>query len=383
MKIAILGEGMTAKAVREKLSVMNATEVSLEKADLIVTSPGINTYPDTKAEIISEIEWAYRFLMKTSKPHLIAISGTNGKTTVTKMIAHLLGIPAVGNIGIPLVSMVDQNHPGLAIEVSSFQLETCKNFTPHIAVLTNLTPDHLDRHVTMENYGQAKAKIFLNQTQNHHLVYCQEDPLISQLVQQANAQKHGYHRHSPYRSLWKNKNLIGEHNVLNALAAIHVGKIMGLSEEKIKEKLSTFPAVEHRIEKVRTLNDKTFYNDSKATNPDSSKIAIQSFQTPVHLMLGGKDKGLDLEEFLEFSQKTVKSITTFGEIGPEIYNILKKKYPNFPCYYAENIEKAVRHAFDQAKPGDTILFSPASSSFDEFKNFEHRGTVFKDIVNGL
>jgi UDP-N-acetylmuramoylalanine--D-glutamate ligase len=384
MNIAILGDGITAKAVRQKIKELKIKEVSLDEADLIITSPGISPsqFPKTTTEIISEIEFAYRLLKKTNpKIKIIGITGTNGKTTVTSLIAHMLDIPAAGNIGVPLISFVgNADISAIVVELSSYQLETCTTFKPDISILLNITPDHLERHQTIKEYTFQKSKIFVNQNKLDHLIYFEDDLNIQSIINNLSVNLHPYSLASPEFDKLINFKLIGAHNKLNAVACWKVAQLMNMEESKTLEKIASFEPVEHRIEHVLNYQDRIFYNDSKSTNPDSTMVAITSFDQPISLILGGKDKGLDLEAFLTFSFSNVDTVTVFGEIAERLYKTAKKLDPNANIYKVSNMNEAIDTAYINSKPGDVLLFSPACSSFDQFDNYIHRGLVFKEIL---
>ena len=390
-KVAILGDGLTGQSIKkalERLRGYSLTEV--QYADLIVTSPGIpaEKMPKTSVEIISEIEFAYRLFHRPGSPYrpkLIAVTGTNGKTTVTSLISHLLGMPAAGNIGTPLIDYVDSpSRPEwLVVELSSYQLEFCTTFRPEIAVLTNITPDHLLRHKTMENYACQKAKIFGQQRPSDTLIYFNEDTYVSDCVSRAQAMLQPYSLKSPELSLLTNSKLVGNHNQLNMLAGLYAAKAAGLDMDLILSRLATFTPVEHRLEFVRNYHNRPFYNDSKATNPDSTLVAVDAFTDPIHLILCGQDKQLPLEVFIGYLHKKVKTITIFGDISERFVAGSKKQNASFPLFQVQDIDAAIRTAFKHSKENDIILFSPSCASFDQFKDYNHRGQVFKEQVNLL
>lgn len=385
MKIAILGEGITAKAVKEKLEELNWPITDPEHAELVIVSPGIPPWhhPETKAEIISEVEFAYRLFNKfKQKVALIGITGTNGKTTVTALMAHILDIPVAGNIGIPLISYVKKEGVrALSVELSSYQLEPCTTFRPHVAILLNVQPDHMDRHKTMEQYAEAKAHIIQAQKEDDFVIYHAEDPLLSQSVKNTRAQKIPFASTDPEIKQLNHMKLMGPHNRLNALAAWKAARALGLKDDFILERINSFEPIEHRLEKVLSYQGRTFYNDSKATNPQSTIVAVESFSEPIHLLLGGKDKGLALEELMAFLHERVSSIVVFGAIADRVLEVSHKVNPKIKIYRKNVLEEAVLQAYSLSDKGEIILFAPACSSFDQFNNFEHRGQVFKEIVN--
>ena len=395
-KIAILGSRITAKAVSDKAKELGLQVVPPEEAQLVVASPGIppNTFPKVGCEIVSEIEFAYRYLMASSSPpRLIGISGTNGKSTVTAMVAHLLDCPMAGNIGIPLVTYVaTPNRPAsIAVELSSYQLETCSTFRPEIAIILGLTPDHIDRHPTMESYAAAKQQLVIAQTPEDMVIYDDENPWSRRIAESSKAQKSPLSETSPLfqqivamTQTHPCLGLIGKHNHMNALAAGLAAASLGMSETHILEKLATYPALPHRIEWVGTLAGCSVFNDSKATNPESTIVALAAFDRPIHLILGGKDKGLVLEDFSREVVSRVASMTVFGEIADRmvaVFHALRMPLP--PLAQRVTLAEALDAACGFSSPDEVILFSPACSSFDQFQSFEHRGDVFRLMVRDL
>lgn len=396
MKIAVLGEGVTGKAVVAKIKDLPGFEIvpfdqqAVAQSELIVASPGIpqEQLPETDAEIISEIEFAYRlFQEQKNPPKIIAVTGTNGKTTVTSLLAHILEIPYAGNIGVPLISFVNEQikKNTIAVEVSSYQLELCKLFKPDIAIWLNQTPDHLERHKTMEEYSRVKSKVFQNFEEHNALIYLETDPIIKRIVDQSSFpfKRLPLNLANPLISKFKDMQLIGDHNKLNALASYLAALELGLSEEKIIEKLNSFKAVEHRIEFVLNCDGREFYNDSKGTNPDSTEIAVKAFNKPINLIICGKDKHLPLEVFIKFLHQRVKTITIFGEITARFKKVSQLINPDYQLFEVGNIRDALVKSYSLAAKDEIILFSPSCSSFDQFVNFEERGRIFKELVQEL
>jgi len=364
IKVAVLGEdGITGKAVISRLQKEKAYtyEKNIKQADLIVASPGIPTenYPETDLEIISEIEFAF----KLNKSKVIAITGTNGKTTTATLISKLLGVPAVGNIGEPYVS-ITKEHPYLAVEVSSYQLETIKDFKPYISIILNVTEDHLTRHKTLDNYAAVKANIFKNQTAKDHLIYNLDDPYIVKQVQNAKCSKLGFCAKKPFDQ--------------NFTAARLAAKLCGRTDDEIDQVFSDFQGVEHRFEKVGVIKGVKVINDSKATNVDSVIVALSNFEPQENIVLiaGGRDKHTDLVPLKKAMQGKVKKLILLGEAKNRFNNELD----NVEKSCVENYQEAVDLAFKTATAGDTILLSPACASWDMFKNFEERGNYFKELV---
>lgn len=393
--IAILGNGITAKAVHDKALSLGLTLVSPEEASLVVASPGIppSSFPKVTCEIISEIEFAYRYLMASPMPpRLVGITGTNGKSTVTAMVAHLLDCPMAGNIGIPLVNYIADTPPAcIAVELSSYQLETCNTFRPQIAIVLGLTPDHIDRHPTMESYAAAKQRMVATQTETDLVIYDADNPWSRRIAESSKARKKPLSDSAPlFQQIVAMTQqqpclgLIGKHNHMNALAAGLVAAEWGMPDSVILEKLSTYQALPHRIELVGTINGSAVFNDSKATNPESTVVALAAFDKPIHVILGGKDKGLVLENFAQEVVSRVASITVFGEIADRMVAVFRGLPAGGPpLAQTVTLAEALDVALGFAKPDEVVLFSPACSSFDQFQSFEHRGDVFRLMVRDL
>jgi len=379
--------------------------------DLIVVSPGVPVDAPHLVQaralgepVIGEIELAAQFLPGP----IVAITGSNGKTTTTTLVGEILGaggLPTVvgGNIGTPAISLVERAtaNTWAVLEVSSFQLETVQTFQPRIAVILNITPDHLDRHRTFEAYAGAKARIFENQQSDDFAVLNEDDPACVNLAKRVNAQLFWFSRQKEVqRGAWLSGGRIlfrdaarqqeimlvadiplkGAHNVENALAGVCVGMLVGSSPERIREAIRNFKAVEHRLEFVARIRNVDYYNDSKATNVDATIKALESFPANIHLILGGKDKGSDYSVLNDLLRKRVKRVYTIGAAAPKIESQIKEAADIF---HAETLEKAIRRAAQDAKPNDIVLLAPACASFDQFDSYEHRGKVFKDVVKSL
>jgi UDP-N-acetylmuramoylalanine--D-glutamate ligase len=381
-----------------------------EQQDLVVLSPGVPAdlvaLASARAKGIpvwSEIELAWRFL----RGRLIAITGSNGKTTTTSLIAHILkwaGISTVvgGNIGTPLISLVESTTESTftVAEVSSFQLETIEAFRPDIALLLNLTPDHLDRHHSLAEYARAKLRIFENQRERDTAILNADDPEVAQRVpikpgvywfsRQKHVSAGAYVRdgqiivrdHADEEIIMRRDEipLRGDHNVENVLAASIATWLAGAEPAAIAEGIRTFPGVEHRIEFVGEVRGVKFYNDSKATNVDATLKAIAAFDSPLLIIMGGRGKGSPYTPLREPLQAHTRAAFLIGEAAEKIAAELDGAVP---LVRAETLDRAVAEAFEQAKPGDTILLAPACSSFDQFENYEERGRKFKQLVAGL
>jgi len=378
--------------------------------DLIIPSPGVpQNMPlliAARAERIpiwSEIELAWRFL----QGRLLAITGSNGKTTTTSLIGHILetaGIPAqvAGNIGTPLISRVEASSERVVTvaEVSSFQLEAIEAFRPNIALLLNLTPDHLDRHASLEEYSRAKGRIFENQTEGDAAILNADDAAAAQYAPArpevfwfsrtkrvaSGAFMRGneivFRRDGAETVLLRREDigLRGGHNVENVLAAAAAAFLAGVNPAAIAAGVRTFAGVEHRLEFVAEVNGVSFYNDSKATNVDATLKALDAFPGNLLVILGGKDKGSDYTLLREALQQRARLALLIGaaaeKIGAELAGAL-------PMERTATLERAVHIAFERARPGDTVLLAPACASFDQFDNYEHRGRVFKQLVRLL
>lgn len=380
--------------------------------DLIVVSPGVpvDAPPLVQARalgesVIGEIELAARFLPGP----IVAITGSNGKTTTTTLTGEIMtagGFPALvgGNIGTPAISLAEQAKPEtvIVLEVSSFQLETVQTFRPKVAIVLNVTPDHLDRHRTFEAYADAKARIFENQRADDYAVLNADYPTCVAMAKRTQAQVFWFSRQNEVeRGTWvRDGNIVfrdsagqreimqvseiplkGAHNLENVLAAVCAGTLMGCASEKIRQAVHDFKAVEHRLEFVATIRGVDYYNDSKATNVDATIKALESFPSNIHLILGGKDKGSDYSLLNDLLRQRVKRIFTIGAAAAKIESQIV--FPKSEIVHAETLENAIRKANAMAQPGDIVLLAPACASFDQFKNYEERGRIFKEIVKSL
>lgn len=387
--------------------------LTFRRQDLIVVSPGVPMdTPEVKQsleygmKVIGELELASRFL----KGRVVAITGSNGKTTTTTLVGKIFGDAGVptqvgGNIGLPVIDLVEKSTPETTnvLEVSSFQLETIEEFHPQIAVVLNITPDHLDRHGSFEAYAAAKARITERQGPEDFLVLNGEDKPTQMVAAKTKAQLYWF---SPRRPIKQGAfvhgesivfipregakaepvmpvaeiHLKGAHNVENVLAAVCAARLAGIPAEKVRASVASFRAVEHRLEFVRTVNGVEFYNDSKATNVDASMKALASFPKGIHLILGGKDKDSDYTLMADMLRERVKAVYTIGSAAEKIERHLQGVVK---MVAAETLETAVAEAAKAAAPGEVVLLSPACSSFDQFDNYEHRGRMFRQFVNEL
>lgn len=387
--------------------------LTFRRQDLIVISPGVPLdTPEVKQVIgygmpvIGELELASRFL----KGRIVAITGSNGKTTTTTLIGKILqdaGLPTQvgGNIGTPVIDLIDQSTDKTldVLEVSSFQLETIEQFHPWIALVLNITPDHLDRHGSFDNYAAMKARITENQQAGDYLILNAEDKPTQMVAAKTKAQIFWF---SPRRPIKQGTFVHGEsivfvpsegakaepimpvaeiplrgsHNVENVLAAVCAARLAGASAESIRASVASFKAVEHRLEFVRCLQGVDYFNDSKATNVDAAMKAVAAFPSGVHLILGGKDKDSDYSQMSELLRERAKAVYTIGSAAEKIERQLNGVVK---MVGAGTMDLAVREAHKAAVPGDVVLLAPACSSFDQFENYEHRGRVFRQIVNEL
>ncbi|HUO14961.1 MAG TPA: UDP-N-acetylmuramoyl-L-alanine--D-glutamate ligase [Verrucomicrobiae bacterium] len=383
--------------------------------DLIVVSPGVpvDAPPLVQARslgenVIGEVELAAQFLPGP----IVAITGSNGKTTTTTLVGEIVaagGLPTLvgGNIGTPAISLAERAKPedAIVLEVSSFQLETIQTFRPKVAVVLNVTPDHLDRHRTFEIYASAKARLFENQQSSDFAVLNADDPTCVAMAAKTRAQVFWFSRQKEaQQGTWVRDGAIvfrdqkgqreilqvseiplkGAHNLENVLAAVSAGVLMGCAPEKIRQAVMNFKAVEHRLEFVATIRGVDYYNDSKATNVDATIKALESFPANIHLILGGKDKGSDYTVLNDLLRKRVKRVYTIGAAAAKIESqIVSAKNGGPELLHAETLENALRRANAVAEPGDVVLLAPACASFDQFKSYEHRGKVFKEIVSSL
>jgi UDP-N-acetylmuramoylalanine--D-glutamate ligase len=401
---ALLEEGIMVEAGGHGL-------LTFRRQDLIVVSPGVplNTPELVQARnfglpIIGELELAARFL----KGRIIAITGSNGKTTTTSLAGEILkeaGLPTLvaGNIGVPVVGLIEESTDSTwsVLEVSSFQLESTEQFHPSIAVILNITPDHLDRHGTFENYALAKERIFAAQNATDCVVLNADNPRAAQAAVRSKAPVYWFSiEHSVKQGAWVQEGSVvfrsapdaeiesilplsriplkGEHNVENVLAAVCAARLAGVPADAIARAIEKFQAVEHRLEFVASIHGVEFYNDSKATNVDATAKAVAAFPGGVHLILGGKDKGSDYTTLAALLRSRVRSIYTIGSAAAKIESQLRGVVSIHSC---ETLANAVSAAASAARAGDVVLLAPACSSFDQFENYEQRGRVFKQLVS--
>jgi UDP-N-acetylmuramoylalanine--D-glutamate ligase len=386
-------------------------ERTFRDQDLIVVSPGVpSDQPQLQharslgIPVIGEVELAFRFL----QGKVLAITGSNGKTTTTSLVGEILAKSGKktlvgGNIGTPVISLAGQSSPDtqVVLEISSFQLESIEQFRPWIAAILNITPDHLDRHHTFEAYTAAKARIFENQQPTDFAILNADDPTCVALKDQIKSSLLWFSRKQTVENgtFLKGDQIIfrqngqeqivlsrsdiqlkGDHNLENVLAAVAMSMVAGCTPQQVRRAVNEFRAVEHRLELVATINGVTFYNDSKATNVDATVKALESFPGNIHIILGGKDKGSDYTVLNPLLRERVKRVYLIGAASDKIASQVQG---TTEIIRSATLERAVRQAFEAAKSGDVVLLAPACASFDQFKSYEHRGRVFKELVQSL
>ncbi len=379
------------------------TKEKIFDADLIIKSPGIpNKAPLIKAvhekgmEVISEIEFASRHTDAT----IIAITGSNGKTTTTGLIFHILkeaglDVKLGGNIGVSFAKLLTEKPAKIyVLEISSFQLDDIKKFKSEIALLLNITPDHLDRYnYDLDTYADSKLRIFENQNGTDLLIYNAEDAvikrklenrLLTQLTVPVSSRMHKNKKLVVNEQLvfdMKKSRLTGSYNMFNAYCAVRAVLRMGVDPDIIQQGLYTFENAPHRLEKVATIKGVTFINDSKATNVDSVYCALEAMDEKTVLVIGGVDKGNDYNDIMDLVKKKVKAMVCLGVDNEKLKNAFA--HLNIPIKETQNTKEAVAYGWGFAKKGETVLLSPACASFDLFNNYEHRGDEFKKEVLAL
>ena len=405
--------GARVRAVDEKLmgaiegvTVEPQTETAFRDAELVVISPGVPADLDLLAParargvpVIGELELAAPFL----EGQTIGITGTNGKTTTTALTGHILRESGIacqvgGNIGTAPAEMVETSQPGQwnVLELSSFQLETIETFRASIATCLNVTQNHLDRHHTFENYAAAKARLFETQGPDDLAVLNADDPVTVAFAQRTKAKAVWFSGTHQVSGAWLDGEVIrmqggellnvhdlrlrGRHNYENVMAAALMAERAGASLKQIASAAATFAPVEHRLEFVRDIHGVAYYNDSKATSVDATLKAIDAFPGGVWIILGGKDKDSDFTVLRERLRAKARAALLIGAAASKIEKQLGGAVPIVSC---ETLAAAIDKASRSAAPGDTVLLAPACASFDQFDNFEHRGRVFKDLVNAL
>ncbi len=401
---------------RGVIKYLGCVPEDMSQFDMLVLSPGVPPQLDfvvaakeSGAEIIGELELAYRL----GKGHYVAITGTNGKTTTTTLVGEIYKASGrdthvVGNIGVAVISKAIEAKESswLVTETSSFQLETIKEFKPVVSAILNLTPDHMDRHKTMENYGRAKAAVFMNQTEDEYCILNYDDKACFELAERegckATVVPFSRLEQLEFGAFVRDGKIVirkqdgeiveicgaeelkipGSHNLENALAAAAVSYFGGIDPQTIAEVLRTFAGVEHRIEACGEVNGVRFVNDSKGTNPDAAIKAIEAMKENILLIAGGYDKGSTYDEFIGAFGNSVKKLILLGKTAPKIKEAAEKA--GFTdIIMAEDMQDCVEKAFAAAVPGDVVLLSPACASWDMYDNFEQRGEHFKSCVQAL
>lgn len=389
------------------------TEEQIQSFDVAVLSPGVptdlpmvNAMRDAGVAIWGEIELAYYF----AKGRIVAITGTNGKTTTTAltgeiMAAHFADVKVVGNIGIPYTSVaLDTTDDTVTVaEISSFQLETIHEFKPVVSAILNITPDHLNRHHTMECYIRAKEDITMNQTKEEVCVLNYEDEVLREFAVTCPARviffsskrkltdgfyyadKEIFYAHDGAEEVVihvDELNILGEHNYENVMSACAMAVSVGVPMDTIRGVLRRFQAVEHRIEYVTEKRGVRFYNDSKGTNPDAAIKAIKAMNRPTYLIGGGYDKASEYDEWIESFEGKVKELVLIGQTAEKIQECAHK-HGFFNTVIFETFEEAINYCYEKSISGDAVLLSPACASWGMFANYEERGRIFKEIVRGL
>ena len=384
--------------------ILNASEI-IKSPGIPKEAPMIKKVMEKGIHIISEIEFASRY----TNSKMVCITGSNGKTTTTSLIYHIFkeaeyDAGLAGNIGKSLALQVAEDpHEYYIIELSSFQLDNMYDFHANIAILLNITPDHLDRYdFCMQNYVDAKMRIIQNQTEKDSFIYWNDDPIIKKELEKYDIKaivfpfselkengsigyieegKYIIEKPTPFNMEQEELSLSGKHNIYNSLAAGIATNIAGIKKEVIRKSLSDFPGVEHRLEKVTKVGGVQYINDSKATNVDACWYALESMKTPTILIIGGKDKGNDYDAIKPLVKEKCVGLVYLGADN-------KKLHDNFdnmgiPVRDTHSMKECVEACYEMAKPGDTVLLSPCCASFDLFKNMEDRGEQFKTLVRNL
>lgn len=388
------------------------TSSKILKADLVMKSPGISDYVpiikkilSNKIPVISEIEFASKF----TSSKIIGITGSNGKTTTTMMVHQILkdaeiDVLMAGNIGDSFAKEIKNNPEFFVLELSSFQLDGIKLFSPNIAIITNITPDHLDRYDNnFENYIESKFRIVMNQTNSDYLIYNADDPAIISFLKSNKIQSQlipfsinktfdfgTYYKDNNIIIKLKNKSILmptsnlaleGKHNIKNAMAAATVAHLLKIRKDTIRESLECFQGAEHRLENVLKINKVKYINDSKATNVNATYFALESMTSPTVWIVGGIDKGNDYSVLYPFVNEKVKAIICLGKQNNKLF----KNFQSMVDIIVETqfMSEAVKIAYKIAEAGDNVLLSPACSSFDLFENYEDRGQQFKASVRKL
>lgn len=403
----------------------------LRKIDLVIMSPGVpSDIPLVRyagaggIPVWSELELAWRLLDEEEQRRTVAVTGTNGKTTVVTLIGEILGnsgnnYVVCGNVGLPLIDTVNVNDKDKimddytlnkklirVIEVSSFQLEWVYEFKPYISVILNVTSDHMDRHKTFDDYGKLKLKLFENQDGNDRAVFNADDPYIESKVRNMYGRQKllpEFIRYSMkteegadlfYKDSQvfyridnkkgkiniKNSLLKGNHNISNIMASIAPSLLLGVNEKSIERTIKNFKPLDHRLEYLGYIKEIRCFNDSKSTNPDATVAALGDFGKEVTLIMGGKDKDMDFSELINILNKKIKNLILLGEAASRIYKLIVKNDFDYKIFRCGTLEEAVGKGFEVAGPGEVLMLSPACASMDMFKDYKERGDRFKSLV---
>ncbi|WMI68478.1 UDP-N-acetylmuramoyl-L-alanine--D-glutamate ligase [Mangrovimonas sp. YM274] len=388
------------------------TEAKILNADLVMKSPGIPNKVNligrliaASVPVISEIEFASRYTDAT----IVGITGSNGKTTTASLTHHILKqeleVGLAGNIGDSFAKQIlEKDYPNYVLEISSFQLDDIVDFKPHIAVITNITPDHLDRYdYKFENYIESKFRIVMNQTKDDYLIYDADDEVINEWLERHPVQSRllpfsltktlengAYLDNENIKITIDNNHIImptksialeGKHNVKNAMAASTVAHLLRIRKQTVRESLENFQGVEHRLENVLKINKVQYINDSKATNVNATYFALESMDAPTVWIVGGEDKGNNYEELFRFVNERVKAIICLGVDNQKLMDSFSGMVD--VVVETQSMTEAVKMAYKLAEAGDNVLLSPACASFDLFENYEDRGRQFKEAVRNL
>jgi UDP-N-acetylmuramoylalanine--D-glutamate ligase len=416
---------------RNNLKIILGKDILVEKevtkrADLVIVSPGV---PDNvsivklalenKIPVWSELELAWRLLSKEEQNRTIAVTGTNGKTTVVTLIGKIFNDSGkncivCGNVGLPLIDTINTESRNSSlekdlirvIEVSSFQLEKTYKFKPHISVILNITSDHIDRHETFENYGDLKLKLLANQNKDDWSVINIDDQNINKKIKAISEKKnnlpelvkfslepkdnanlfygdnHVYYRieGSSGEIDIKGSLLKGRHNISNIMASIAPAVLMDINKKSIEKTIKNFKPLDHRMEYLGFIKNIRCFNDSKSTNPDATSVAINDFGKEITLIMGGKDKNMDFSGLIQILNTKVKNLILIGETAPKIYDLAMGSCYDYEIYKCKTLEAAVKKGFEVASPGEVLMLSPACASMDMFKDYKERGDRFKSLV---
>lgn len=406
---------------------INRNRSLLNNIDIVIVSPGVSDeiplikYAESlKIPIWSELELAWMMMTDKDKAGTIAVTGTNGKTTVVTLIGEILRdfgirVEVCGNIGIPVIETIDDksnlNYVDYVdkirvMEVSSFQLERIYSFKPYIGIILNITSDHIDRHRSMKNYIDLKFKLFSNQSSSDYSVVNMDDENITRkleiedFVKTIKSNLIGYSLDLKKRTcLWYENNNIfynikgisgkidikdiflqGAHNISNIMAAVAAAKLYGVDDKNLENTIKNFKPLDHRLQYLGVVGKIRCYNDSKSTNPDATIKALYSFEKEVTLILGGQDKDMNFEALIPAMNQKVNNLILIGQSAPKIYKTVAKSYHNFKIYKCRSLEEAVEVGFKVTPPGQVLLLSPSCASMDMFKNYVERGEKFKNLV---